>query len=214
VKHDYEGAIALFRTAIELDPESAGAHYNLGCALEGQGKRDEAIINFRKAVKLDPKAANFRRGLAATLARKGWSLVNSPDPKLRDPKQAFALAKEGLELDPKSVNVWQNLGWIQYRTENWKDSIESLEQSCKLQEGGDDAQWIVLALAHARLAIQEGLPEKEREQHKAEALRRYKQANELIDKRSSVRPDKEVHQWIWDFRLEFRKLMGLKEIQE
>jgi tetratricopeptide (TPR) repeat protein len=206
VKHDYDGAIAEFRTAIELDPKFANAHYDLGCALEGQKKRDEALVSFRKAVELDPKYTVYRKGLASTLSRQAWYLVNPTDPKPR----AFALVKEALEVDSNSVSAWQYLGWIQYRTENWKDSIESLEKSCKLEKGGDDGQWIVLALAHARLAAQQGLPEKEREHHTAEARRRYEQANELIDKKWSVRPDIGSPS-IWDFRLEYRKLMGLKE---
>jgi Flp pilus assembly protein TadD len=36
-------AIAEFRTAVPLEPKNARAHSNLGFALRGQGKRDEAI---------------------------------------------------------------------------------------------------------------------------------------------------------------------------
>ena len=112
--------------------------------------------------------------------------------------------------------AWQYLGWIHYRTGNWKSSIEALEKSCKLQPGGtgDAGQWIVLALAHARLAAQEGLPEKEREHHEAEARRRYDEANKIIDGWWRVRPGHAVGQAIWDFRAEARELMGAKEKKE
>jgi serine/threonine protein kinase/tetratricopeptide (TPR) repeat protein len=207
VKHDYEGAIVEFRKAIDLDPKFASPHYNLGCALEGQKKRDEALVNYRKAIELDPKSAVYRKGLVTALGRTGWYLVNPTDPKPR----AFALAKEALELDSKSVSAWRYLGWIQYRTGSWMDSIESLEKSCKLEGGGDAAQWIVLALAHAKLAAQDGLPENEREHHKAEARRRYEEADKDIDKTFPSGPNYEHGQNIWDFRLEARKLMGVKE---
>src|SRR4029453_5030063 len=93
-----------------------------------------------------------------------------PNANLRDPKQAVALAKKAVELAPNLELAWQYLGWIRYRTGDWKSSIEALEKSCKLQKGGkgDAGQWIVLALAHAKLAAQEGLPEKERGHHKAQ----------------------------------------------
>src|SRR5262249_56173083 len=97
--------------------------------------------------------------------------------------RAVKLAREAVEIAPSSDILWQFLGWIYYRTGNWKSSIEALEKSCKLQTGGtgDAGQWIVLALAHARLAAQEDLPAKEREHHKAEARRRYEPADKQID---------------------------------
>jgi hypothetical protein len=102
------------------------------------------------------------------------------------------------------------LGFCLYRTGNWRESIEALEKSCKLQPGGtgDAGQWIVLALAHARLAAQPGLPEKEREHHIAEARRRYEQADKQIDTWWRVRPGPYQGQDVWDFRDEARKLMG------
>src|SRR5262249_40184023 len=129
---------------------------------------DKAITAYRKAMKLDPKHADYwRKFLSSTLAELGWDLANHPDPKLRDPKRAAELAKEAVEVDPQSVLAWQYLGWIHYRAGSWQASIEALEKSSKLQPGGtgDSGQWIVLALAHAKLAAQEGLLEKEREHH-------------------------------------------------
>ena len=104
----------------------------------------------------------------------------------------------------------QRLGYALYSRGAWRESIEVLEKSCKLQDGtGDAGQWIVLALAHARLAAQPGLPEKEREQHKAEARRRYERSDKHIDGQWGwrfVRPHT-VGQAIWDFREEARKLL-------
>ena len=175
---------------------------------------DEAIGCYREALEINPKDINGRNNLGRSLIEKGWQLVKNPDPKLRDPKRAVELAKEAVELTPNSRMAWQNLGWILYRAGNWKASIEALEKSCKLQNGGDAGQWIVLALAHAKLAAQEGQSEEEREHHKAEARRLYQQADEDIDKKWPVRPNYEKGQQIWDFRLEARKLLGVKEIKK
>ena len=43
------------RKAIELNPNCANAHYNLGIILEQKGKRKEAIKNWEKAVNLKPE---------------------------------------------------------------------------------------------------------------------------------------------------------------
>src|SRR5437762_14375071 len=132
-------------------------------------------------------------------------MANHADSKLRDLKRALEESKESVELTPRSVDAWQYLGWVQYRAGDWKASIEALEEACKLQQGGDSGQWIVLALAHAKLAAQEGLPDKDREHHKAEAPRRYEQADKQIDSWWPARPGHDVGQAIWDFRLEARK---------
>jgi tetratricopeptide (TPR) repeat protein len=131
----------------------------------------------------------------------------------RDPERAIVAIKEAVELDPRSTMAWQWLGWVQYRLGDWRASIEALEKSRKLQEGGtgDSGQWIVLALAHARLAAQDGMPEKEREHHKAEARRWFDGADKLIDTRWRARPDLLMGQAIWDFRAEARELIAVKD---
>ena len=97
------------------------------------------------------------RPLAIALGKKGWDLVDRPDPKLRGPRRAVELGKESVELAPQPGWAWQNLGWIQYRAGNWQDSIDALEKSRKLQEGGtgDAFQWLVLAMAHWQLGHKE-----------------------------------------------------------
>jgi tetratricopeptide (TPR) repeat protein/serine/threonine protein kinase len=226
-------AIDAYHKAIKLDPKKAIFHYNLGVALEAQRKLLEAIDAYREAIKIDPKhvahnnlgntfrdrgelddaIAHYRLAIEHEPNRHtfhsnlGWAFYRQQ--KLDD---AVACYREAVRLDEKSSWCWQVLGWCLYRTGNWRDSIEALEKSCKLQEGGkgDAAQWIVLALAHARLAAQPGLPEKEREHQQAEARRLYEQADKGIDSWWRVRPDDSYAgpPQIWDFREEARKLMG------
>jgi tetratricopeptide (TPR) repeat protein len=200
-----DDAIAAYRKAIELDPKFADPHNNLGNALGAQGKFEEAIVHFRQAIDIDPKQVTPRINMARLLAT--W-----PEPKLRDPRLAVEHAKEAVELQPKSFMALQVLGWAQYRAGAWRESVETLEKSCKLQAGGTGyaGQWIVLALAHAKLATQEGLPEQEREDHHTEARHRYEQADKQIDSWWRARPGDASGQAIWDFRIETRELMGLK----
>jgi hypothetical protein len=68
-----------------------------------------------------------------------------------------------------------------------------------------------LALAHARLAAREDLPEKEREHHRTQGRRWFDQADKQIDTWGRARPDDGVRQAIWDFRVEARERMGAKE---
>jgi hypothetical protein len=104
--------------------------------------------------------------------------------------------------------AWQYLGWIQYRAGNWKASIEALEKSCTLEKGGDCGQWIVMSLAHGKLATQNELPEQERLRHKTEARRWYDQAVKQID---SMGAGDFITQAIRGFRAEAAELLGVKE---
>src|SRR5207248_11444896 len=113
----------------------------------------KGIECFRKALELDPKSAFANNYLSSALALHGWNLINSPDPKLRDPKRALEAAREAVDRAPRSSLAWRYLGWVQYRAGDWRASIEALEKSCELWRGTDDAaEWVVLALAHGRLA--------------------------------------------------------------
>lgn len=209
VRREYESAADCFRKAIDLNPKFADAYGNLAVTLHAQKKVDEAIAACRRAIELDPKHAGAHHGLAVC----AWALATHAEPARRDPGRAVKLAKEAVEIAPNSEVIWQYLGWVQYRTGDWKSSIVALEKSCKLQKGGmgDAGQWMVLALAHARLADQEGLPENEREHHKAEARRRYEEADKQIDRWWRARPGHDFGQAVWNFRAEARELMVTKD---
>jgi uncharacterized caspase-like protein/Flp pilus assembly protein TadD len=64
-------AIAAYRQAIQLDPNFATAHSNLGVALETQGKLDEAIASYRQAIQLDPNLTEAHRNLENLLKQQG-----------------------------------------------------------------------------------------------------------------------------------------------
>jgi tetratricopeptide (TPR) repeat protein len=173
---------------------------------------DEAIACFRNSMKLDPKSAWVHNALAGALSERGWGLANNPDPKNRDLKRAVEDCKEAVELAPQSVELWQYFGWVQYRAGNWKASIEALEKSSKLQNGGDCCQWIVMSLAHGKLANQKELPEKERAQHKAEARRWYDEAVKQTNTWGAG--GNSIVQATRAFRAEAAELLGVKEKQK
>jgi tetratricopeptide (TPR) repeat protein len=139
--------------------------------LSRQGKPADAVAYYRNSIKLRP---NFADAYVA----QGNALRN-----LGKLDEAVVCFRKAVKLHPQSAGSWQSLGWLEYQTGNWRASVEALEKSCKLQAGGtgDEYQWIVLALAHARLSGQDGMPQEEREHHKTEGRRWYEQAVKQID---------------------------------
>ncbi len=190
-------AEAELREAVRLHPELPAYQFNLINVLTAQGKTDEAIIVSRAALNLKAEDALAHSDLARLF-------LCCPDPKLRDFRKAIEHAKKSIDMLPELAIAWQTLGWAQFRTGAFRESIESLEKSCAVQEGGagDSGQWIVLALAHAKIAAEQGLSSEEREHHEQEFRRRYELASKRIGEMWSSRPSNMSHRAIWDFREE------------
>lgn len=51
-------AIACYRDALEVNPEYALAHHNLGYYLMSRNRPDEAITHYRSARKINPKVVD------------------------------------------------------------------------------------------------------------------------------------------------------------
>jgi Flp pilus assembly protein TadD len=59
----YAGAAAMLREAVDLMPDSAEAHNELGVALASMGRVSEAMVQFQRAVSLEPDFAEARKNL-------------------------------------------------------------------------------------------------------------------------------------------------------
>ena len=58
-------AVASYRRALELNPDFAEAHNNLGTTLKDQGKLAEAVASYRRALELNPDFAEVHNNLGA-----------------------------------------------------------------------------------------------------------------------------------------------------
>lgn len=91
-----ESAAGAFMKAIELDPEMADAHVQLGRALGKLGKIEEAIISCRRAIQLNPNSAQGHRILSVALATQG---------KLEEGYQAVQAAEKLNPNDPATIQI-------------------------------------------------------------------------------------------------------------
>jgi len=62
-------AVAEYKTALRVGPDSAAAHSNLGYALSRAGRLPDAAAEYRRALQLDPNNAELHYNLAGILAR-------------------------------------------------------------------------------------------------------------------------------------------------
>ncbi|MCS7089249.1 MAG: tetratricopeptide repeat protein [Verrucomicrobiota bacterium] len=123
----WQEAVLELRQALEIRPDAAEAHRLLGQAFEAQGQFREAITALQSALALEEDVGT-RLALASFLRRMGdwhgtvreldlaltrhpddpevmnnlaWVLATSPEPELRDPTRAVALAQRACALRPE-----------------------------------------------------------------------------------------------------------------
>ena len=97
-KGEIDNAIAEYRRALELVPDYAEVHNNLGNLLKDQKKFDEAILHLESSIKIFPDNPNTHNNLGTVYAMKGE--VN---------KAAVYFAK-ATRLQPSYIDARQNLG--------------------------------------------------------------------------------------------------------
>jgi len=93
-------AIELYERALQLAPNSAEAHYNLGIILAGQKRMPDALPHFQRAAELSPQSSLAQYQLGVALASVGkWP-------------GAEAAMRHALELEPHSHKAQQLLAAI------------------------------------------------------------------------------------------------------
>src|SRR5262249_45669336 len=133
-----------FKKAIKLDPKFALAHDNLGTALAGKGKPEEAIACFRKAIEFGPKLAQAHYNLGNTLLARG------------KPEEAIACYRKVIEIDPNYPEAHCKLGHALAYQARFGESLAALRRGHELgtQRRGwpyPSAEWVRQAEAKAAL---------------------------------------------------------------
>jgi tetratricopeptide (TPR) repeat protein len=135
----YGSVTGLWRATVAANPLNERAHSNLGDALEGEGRLDEALAQREEAVSLAPRSAKMHDNLGKTLA-----MFPSRMP------EAIAEFEEALRLDPKLAEAESNLGSALTAAGRTGEAVVRLEDAVKLRPGFAPAH-NNLGLAFAKL---------------------------------------------------------------
>lgn len=118
--------------ALDLDGELAEAHTSLAFARFGYDwKWTESEREFKRALRLNPGYAMARNWYAVTVVAQG---------RFDD---AFEQIKRALELDPLSLPINTNAGWLLHLARRYDEAIEQYLKTIELDSG--------FGLAHRRL---------------------------------------------------------------
>jgi tetratricopeptide (TPR) repeat protein len=135
-------AIPQLRKSIELRPDLALTHQDLGIILASQGSLEEAVVEYRRAIQLSPQRAYSHYCLGAALER------------LKQPERAAQEYEESLRLQPDLPEALRNLAWIRATDQNpqLRDAVASIalaEKACQLTKYQESLSVSTLAAAYA-----------------------------------------------------------------
>ena len=142
----YVMAVREFKTALQLH-DDAEANDDLGAALQGLGKYDEAILYHKKAIAMNPGYLNYYNlGIAYG--------------KLGRMKQAIEAFKNCVHLKPDFAEGFFNLGVAYFQLSQWKDAIENLQSAVQINPAHAKAHY-ALALSYRAIGSLEAAKQEE-----------------------------------------------------
>ncbi len=149
-----EDAVVAYRKALELDPDSASAHYNLGASLARSGAFPEAETHLLAAVEKNPTSQTYA-GLGFVL----WQQDRNDE--------AIASLRSAIETDPKNAAAYGALGTIYVQQGSLEEAETTYRQLIRNQPSAAAHQELAGILA--RLGRE---AEAQKEMARAQALSR------------------------------------------
>jgi tetratricopeptide (TPR) repeat protein len=137
-------AILHFQKALDLGPETAEFHTNLGIALAKSGRLPDAIPQFERAQALSPDAVDARYYLGKALVMSGRGA------------EGLAYWKQALSKDPDNLHVLNDFAWVlaTSRDETLRDGNAALplaEYAVELTSAREPAILGTLAAVYAEI---------------------------------------------------------------
>lgn len=146
-----EDPIALESLAADL--EGLGRSLKAGGGSAGPvGEAWMAAIAVRERLgRSFPDDPSHRTRWADALNDLAWFLITRPGRDLSDAGRAVALAAKAVEVEPGHVSCWNTLGAAHYYAGDWGAAVLALRRSVEYGEGGTGFDFLLLAMAYARL---------------------------------------------------------------
>jgi Flp pilus assembly protein TadD len=128
-----------YRRAVELQPESAEMHNNLGNVLLDLGRLEEAAAAYGQALERQPLSAKTRSNLGTVLRELGRL------------EEAEASLEQALALEPASADILTNLATVLRLLGRAEESDAKLRDALELDPGA-----VASIIARADLAVDRG----------------------------------------------------------
>ncbi|USR90716.1 tetratricopeptide repeat protein [Phormidium yuhuli AB48] len=126
-QENYRQAVFLYQKILEVDSQSAAAHYHLGRIAYHHHQSYQAMVDLEKAVKLDPNNAEYHHGFGLACLQHSV------------PQMALEQFKKALELDPENQEYQQQFNetieyFLHYYHEcaQWHYNLEEYQEAATI----------------------------------------------------------------------------------
>jgi tetratricopeptide (TPR) repeat protein len=117
---DLSGAVIQSKKAIQINPDDAKAHTNMGNAFLKQDNIDEALQCFHRALALNPNYADAHNNLGNALLKQG---------NTDDALQSF---RRALALDPDLADAHNNIGNVFFKQGKTGEALQYFQRALSL----------------------------------------------------------------------------------
>ena len=128
-KGDFEGALNAFTMAIEINPNFATAHNNLGVMYYNRGEKDKALNHYQQAAQLQPENITFQKNLA------DFYYV-----EMSQVEEAMRIYVKVLNVNPEDIDTLLILGHICVAMEKFDEAKVFYNRVLEIDFGNADAR--------------------------------------------------------------------------
>jgi len=121
-----------------MPPKSGGEEFFLGKAYHRKGELEKARDEARKGAGAFPRQARFQVLLGMVAAAEDL------------PEKAIEHNLKALQLDPRNVDAWHNMGLTYLETDRPKQAVRCFEKALSLEDRADTRRFLEQAYENVR----------------------------------------------------------------
>ncbi|MBY0405381.1 MAG: tetratricopeptide repeat protein, partial [Cyanobacteria bacterium] len=158
---DYNNAATYYQRAIQLKPDMASAHANLGAVLQALGKEDESLVELKKAEALDPKNETVKTLAKETEASSGYKSYQKAVELQQAGKYAESIDyfKKALAVTPNDAQMIAAYGIALQNTSQFTEAMAQYEKAIGIDEKNGTYHYYLATAYHQNKQLDKALME-------------------------------------------------------
>lgn len=134
LENDHQGAIPVYRSLLDQQPNAGIVWNNLGVAYRETGKPDDAIASFQAAVRFAPKMA------------EAWNNLGVAQDERNLTEDAVKSYRKAIEIQPDYASPHLNLGIFLQKSKQFREAEEHYRKVLERQPDNEIAKFMLQSI--------------------------------------------------------------------